>query len=386
MINSRQNRVLIDWLTITFPSDTKANLSREERIQVLGENEILIGLLKIMGFQLGDFTKEQNSGEYDMIYTYGEHIKFKLYGIYSKAFGCRIHSFELTGSGCKEFRERGNSFQKLFNFIDNPKIKGTRLDIAGDFFKDLPFTLNDLFIKVLNQEFQCNSNKVNFIGGFKSSKDTKLSKDLGKSIYFGTRSTDELLIYDKKSEQYNRGHYSDLEDWLRFEIRIKSMKFESLLEELIDGGYDNLPTIFHELLNGYLTFLDKSNSKSTRKEYWNTWVKWTEFIDVSSSLTLDNDYGDDSTISRKRLWHSKSVAKSKGQLIGARGIAEYLENLSEDVFEGLSKFTNKDLEIVNRDRKKKGLKEFADLYELSEEIFKQLNDVGLLEKNENKEK
>jgi len=363
--------VLFDYVTVTFPVDDEETDFYEEHegqsIYALFSNSHFQHFLTLLGLNQLDYSDKGKIEHYDKLIMYKEHIVFKYNGPKNK-MGLKTHSFELKGEGCREAEKLGIDWYQLFAYIHEYGLTVSTLHIASDIFTEKYFTIDQLLKKSLGDEYISPSRKFSHIHSSKS------KVKAGTSLYFGSRDANQVNIYDKKNERYYKGYDVDTNVWIRIEIRLKSNKSWDFVRLFVLNGYENLPSLYLDILKGMLVF--KSKSKTTnRKERWNIWRPWERFLKDTNGIKLKNQSFLESTLVRKREWLIHSAGRILLEFYSSINEEEKVKFFNEILDRKIEKINQTSLVRVNEHRQKFQLQTFESLDLYKEYLLKDLNKI-----------
>lgn len=321
--------MLIDWVQVTF-KDIK-----------------LSELLGIFGINLDDtyYTSKGLHG-YQATYTYKEKIKFMI----SNQEIMGIHLI-LSGKACREWEEYiQGGWDTLFQVIWSTNSKVTRIDIAFDSFTKKYFTTSKILNAIRNgtvstrSTYVINTEKINI-----KSKEIK-----GHSIRFGNGSSEvSLIFYDKLEERKQASYEVDpsIKVWERMELRLRGYTANNLVQEWFNNDMSMSMEYAKGILTNYVNFKQYEGSNTVRNRGNIKW--WSDFLDSAKPLQL-SEKAKQSTIQRKKEWFEYSVSKTLSMI--------YLSNIEDFtqrelviwITQGLQKFNNSDIDIINQYRIEKG--------------------------------
>lgn len=189
---------------------------------------------------------------------------------------------ELTGTGCRlvesRFSEKNMDWFSYLTKIKDYQGNITRIDLSlNDYagFLDIPRLIN----KVKQQEFKSIFHTVDIHTGLNVTN----NESNGDTIYFGSpKSNTRICFYQKNYEQRRKKHIAleDSEIINRYELRFRHERAEQVALELTQAN--DLETTIFELLNYFITFLDRpASSKNAQID-----KRWATFIGDHGKLKL----------------------------------------------------------------------------------------------------
>lgn len=274
----------IDWLSFTVK-----NLEIEEILKTLDTSELMPLKKGKLGYKRG--------------YLY--HTAYILYdGMENMGIHVDIPS---------------SSLFIAHHFLLNPslqnKVDFTRIDLACD-AKNVSFYDNAAIACAL-QNYKTRRKKRSEI----KSHDTNNNKLTGRTIYFGSRTSDTFLrIYDKALEEGAK------EDWTRIELEIKGDNAKILASKI--ANQNSIGHTFCGILKNYINFIDRSASKNISRcpnlEFWDDLLLDQEKLVIApkkEEKTLDQSY----------IWLLKQVSKTLAKI-------QYFDEISDNkLTEGLER-------------------------------------------------
>ena len=282
-------------------------------------------------------------------------------------------NFLLSGQACRDFENLGISWQELCIRIKSHSFNINRIDIAIDDFTNDYFDLNK--ISYYRSKSWIRSQFKTSINIDKNVLDDNSS--LGRTIQFGSKaSLCEITFYDKKMERHSAGYEvnSDINFWTRTELRFRH-EYALQIYDYVRVG-DNIEKIVKGILYDKIQFL-KENKKDKNKSRWKVADWYLKFLDNVEKLKLTTRTKETS-ITRKKEWFSKQVAKSFLQII-ISDMIDLSDNSVDFLRATLKKdysLKDSDINLINEERIKKGLS----CYNRQEIIdyIKDINDIVLI--------
>ena len=186
---------------------------------------------------------------------------------------------ELKGRGCRQFESYLLAQERSwYEFFMDCLVEGgvmKRLDLA---INDKTGILN---IPRLTEKCR-NEECVSVFRSFKSYRSGELVRRdekecMGNTLYIGSLQSEVYFcIYEKDFEQYKKNDIpiEEAEVKNRFEIRLKNERAYYALRDLL--AYDNPERTAFKIINRYVRFVDKDNTKP--RSEWRTSEEWAWFI------------------------------------------------------------------------------------------------------------
>ncbi len=271
----RDKEIKIDYLSVTFPLIVEAD--DNELAVVMDTVEMISKFLHINYIEVK--REEFSTLRYKYQYSLGDSITLRLSGPECD-LGYRTCHLELKGEGCRDFERRNEDKTWCDFFLYLLRLNATfrRIDIAVDDFSGGELSLKKVYDKIKNN---------NYISCFKS-----IPKPIGFidgefSITFGsTQSPIQLCIYNKKAEQLHRGKLVDEDYWVRYEMRYRLDRANSVIYSILTSYYDtndiqygfNMRLFAFEQLYSILDLKEDNNYSKHNQNHYNTDEKWIKFL------------------------------------------------------------------------------------------------------------
>lgn len=249
--------MLFDYVRIRFPTTD---------VQQVVEN--------ILQLKLSYFLHEDYG-----FYSYSEHYALgDIFVLCSHELDKGV-LVELKGRGCRQFESYLLAQQRSWYefFMD--------VLVAGGVMKRLDLAINDktgiLNIPVLTEKCQ-QEECISVFRSFKSYRSGELVRKeekecMGNTLYIGSLQSEVYFcIYEKDYEQYKKNDIpiEDAEVKNRFEIRLKNERAYYAVRDLL--VYDNPEHTAFKIINRYIRFVDKDDSKP--RSDWKLNEEWAWFI------------------------------------------------------------------------------------------------------------
>lgn len=253
----RSLEMLFDYVRIRFPTTD---------VQQVVEN--------ILQLKLSYFLHEDYG-----FYSYSEHYALgDIFVLCSHELDKGV-LVELKGRGCRQFESYLLAQQRSWYefFMD--------VLVAGGVMKRLDLAINDktgiLNIPVLTEKCQ-QEECISVFRSFKSYRSGELVRKeekecMGNTLYIGSLQSEVYFcIYEKDYEQYKKNDIpiEDAEVKNRFEIRLKNERAYYAVRDLL--VYDNPEHTAFKIINRYIRFVDKDDSKP--RSDWKLNEEWAWFI------------------------------------------------------------------------------------------------------------
>lgn len=332
----------VDWLQVTF-----------KRVQDLHE------IMSVLRLSYDTFTEIENGK-----YGYDSQLRFGHIAIYYNQFRTTemgVH-LELTGQGCREYEDYVDcGFNYLLPALFQHEINVTRFDIAVD-DRSGYFTVAQLERKVKEGFVKSKFKKARGISEYKISD----GSELGKTLYFGSPSSDlQVRFYDKKEEMISKKRFiaDDLNSWVRTELQLRRENaFQAALKFVESNG--RLQDIALGILKNYITFCNKTND--TNKNRWTVSKFWAKFLHDVELITITKE-APEVSIEKSKDWFENSITPTFAVLMKA--FNSDTDMLNEWYRKGLSKMSPKHENMLKR-------------FQYENEIFEENNKIRVVTSEE----
>lgn len=249
--------MLFDYVRIRFPTDNIHHVVEE-----------------ILHLNL-DYMIHEDFG----YYSYPEHYRFGDIMVLASVDLTKGILLELKGKGCRQFENfllaQHRSWYDFFTDCFN----------ANGIFKRLDLAINDKtgILNIPELARKCKQEEcISVFRSFKNYRSGELvhrdeKPDMGNTLYIGSlKSEVYFCIYEKDYEQFVKNDIplEDAEVKNRFEIRLKNDRATHAIKDLLT--YQNAEKTAFEIINRYIRFVDKDDSK--RRSDWQTNEQWKIFI------------------------------------------------------------------------------------------------------------
>uniref|UniRef100_UPI0035DCAED8 MobT family relaxase n=2 Tax=Listeria innocua TaxID=1642 RepID=UPI0035DCAED8 len=249
--------MLFDYVRIRFPTDNIHHVVEE-----------------ILHLKL-DYMIHEDFG----YYSYPEHYRFGDIMVLASVDLTKGILLELKGKGCRQYENfllaQHRSWYDFFIDCLN----------ANGIFKRLDLAINDRtgILNIPELARKCKQEEcISVFRSFKNYRSGELvhrdeKPDMGNTLYIGSlKSEVYFCIYEKDYEQFvkNDVPLEDAEVKNRFEIRLKNDRATHAIKDLLT--YQNAEKTAFEIINRYIRFVDKDNTK--RRSDWQTNEQWKIFI------------------------------------------------------------------------------------------------------------
>lgn len=305
-------------------------------------------------------------------------------------FGFRMDMFKNMGHGGRGYRDMLRSIDAEITIYYNGgadmgihcEVKGSAVAVFLDCFRDVAFPLCDtpfglacevedfsdldnllmlVYKKILEigwftrldvavDDYGCNYFTCQEINSILDERDyvakfriyeADISRDCqsnvtGYTIYCGARKTSDIFlrIYDKRLEQLHKQPDKVLSDWVRWEFELKDERADSFARCIVEGAF--FADCAVSLLNGYMRFIIRDNSNTTR---CSTLPKWKEFVQGVKGLRLSVSKKQKS-VERSLNWIERQCMPTIAGLCVAEGGS--LEFVTKDLAEHYNRLSEKD--------------------------------------------
>ena len=289
-MQSRQSAtMLFDYVRIRFPTMDVQHIIRD--------------ILKLNK----DFMLHEDFG----FYSYTEHYYIGDIFVLTSQDEEKGVLLELKGKGCRQMESYLLAQERSwYDFLMDCLVDGgvmKRLDLA----------INDkagiLDIPELTRKCDCEE-CISVFRSFKSYASGQLIKSheqdkagMGHTLYIGTlKSEVYFCIYEKDFEQYKKNDIpiEEAEVKNRFEIRLKNERAYYALRDLL--AYDNPERTAFKIINRYVRFVDKDNTKP--RSEWRISEAWAWFIGENRESMKLTTKPEPYSFQRTLNWLSHQVA------------------------------------------------------------------------------
>ena len=212
-------------------------------------------------------------------YSYTEHYYIGDIFVYTSPDEEKGVLLELKGKGCRQFESYLLAQERSwYDFLMDALVDGgvmKRLDLA---INDKTGILNIPVLTEKCQQEEC----ISVFRSFKSYRSGELVRKeekecMGNTLYIGSLQSEVYFcIYEKDYEQYKKNDIpiEDAEVKNRFEIRLKNERAYYAVRDLL--VYDNPEHTAFKIINRYIRFVDKDDSKP--RSDWKLNEEWAWFI------------------------------------------------------------------------------------------------------------
>lgn len=191
---------------------------------------------------------------------------------------------QLSGQGCRQFESFLNRSKRtwydFFKICSKHGANFTRIDVAiNDYEHHL--SIPALLRKTENTECISKFRDFEFHGGGSLSNKEKR----GKTIYFGSKSSDFYLTFYQKDFEVSKKKRIPVEDVPiknRYELRLSDRRAEEFIQKFMNIG--ETTSVVLGLLNNYIRFVDEE--KGVDREKWKTNKKWDNFLGECGKMRL----------------------------------------------------------------------------------------------------
>jgi DNA relaxase NicK len=322
---------VIDWISYTFDNVmydetyNKETFKKDLSLAYSKTNDyILNNLLMIFNinkpWQQLEFQDYALNG-YRFSWEIGEHIKINFAGAKS---GRNLPTTQLllSGQACREFENHyGGKYFVLFDFLTktHEELSGRtfnghfkRLDIAIDDFTGKEINIYDLRDYADNGHWvgsyqSCVFYYSNSYRGGISSK--------GYSLTFGSPSSNQLQIYDKKLEQESKNKkFVGSDVWYRYEMRFVNPRADKVVSLYQKHYIDRtLNQLAFQLLKSSIDF--KVVSSDSNKSRVETLPEWDLFCNHLQKIDLKQNLPDESSWEKTKKWIDHNLKSIFTQLV-----------------------------------------------------------------------
>lgn len=319
-----QQRVLVDWLQVTFHLDC----TYKEVIEYLG--------LKNEAFTYFDYGRD----------TFSDMMKFGNITVMRKGVG--TYRLVLTGQGCREF--------ETFSTLNWLELIGRLKECLGCDFRRIDIAIDD-FQKI----YDVDTIREHVLAGLtvtrleEATDKRKYKVATGEltmdSFYLGSmESRFSINFYDKKLERENfknKDFEVTVETWTRTELRIKR-EYANDVTNMMLLHEKELGKLALAILNKNIRFIEDDGKENKRRAPITDW--WKRFIGNVGKLAFSLE-APDATIEKTKNWHRKSVATSMAMVAKSfPNMIEFYEYIQELLEIGEDKLTEKHENMIEQDK------------------------------------
>lgn len=354
-VDTGQNDYLLfDWIECTIFDSTINVFDIFRHVFNISRSDVLV--------------KSGGKFGYDTTYYYKNiQIMFASYRLNEDLDNMGYHVY-ITGQGCRDIEDLALSYEYIFKKLFDYGATFTRVDVSMDIFSNRYLSFKKIENCVLNNEVRSK---------FRSScvyKKVDLSKcsNLGHTIYFGSRSSNIMIVfYDKlKEREYaNKIVNENIKFWLRLEVRFRDNYATEVVYNFLNQYNFNI--YYKGILSNYLNFVNITSDSNRSRYPLKSW--WSDFLNSVDKVRLTS-VNVEQTITKKRNWLFNTVSKSNF-MVFLSTLDLSVDKLSSDYLynflkEGLSKIEYKDLQFINDYRNKCSLQPYT-----YDDIFELVNDI-----------
>lgn len=408
--NKFESSICIDYLTFSFPFSFKENFLNFKNIGSNEDKEILYTLFRllILDPEKAEVLNYGTKGyQYGLKWTVpvqfvGETHPATRFDYWLRLNNSPLGCFELTGNCCRDFERRcaesnikaDDAYKRLFDYILNCGGSISRLDIAFDFFnlkKDDPFLY--FYNKIMNCEFSSPIQDIEPDFKFNDNGDFRTYKK--QVIHLGAiNGKVSAEIYNKKLQQEAIKKEVDAQSWIRFELKFKDTKADSLVAHML-SCWNTKDKYLTEVLKYYFNFKYKPKCnedvfvKNSTRRKWITDPFWDEITgnDIGRNKVV-NMFLKETTITAKAYYIKNDYKKFLATLYYAYGASGFERIIKETLKEGSYDVLEADtMAIVNFHRKKNKLDEIDDKFifakrdELTNDLEQTKDDIYSFDEN-----
>lgn len=356
--------VLFDYFKATFDF-VKIVKSDYGTFQIITNYRFmtLLQVLKYDGsYDINEIPKKHGLYGYTDCLMIGENI-FLHYGGESikNGYGNYTMLLEMSGQGCREFERMGGIWHELFRFMRSDAhtvIK--RTDSALDDFNANEIDLYKIEEHLRNGWYVSNFTDIMYYIGTRKVANGIVMK--GFTIEMGSRGSNQLVMYKKDLEMKVRGRkLKDFESKVhnRYEIRFIDEKADKFIEQYLLYVDQNDSKQFLDFFSKTLQTLLVLKTSTGRAEIKKREMlpEWKDFLSSIGKIDLRLKPKQETTIERRKTHLKKSYAKFMASLYLALDQSDesYNKFMNKLLVDGLEKFEDKDLRVVNNFRKDKAL-------------------------------
>lgn len=202
----------------------------------------------------------------------------------------------------KLLRDRGVDIRELLRYIYDNMFTVSTLHVTIDSNDYELFNLDDLYKRAKRNRYDSCFKTLKLTDGMKTTGNSCSST--GKSIRIGSPPSTHILIYDKASEQHEKGKLIDYNHKVRFEMRLKHERTLDFIYKYLEEYEDNEVALFFGVLNYMIKF---KNLRANR----DTWKNWDKFVLPGTPIKLKinkrYEYDIETSFNNQMRIHEKSI-------------------------------------------------------------------------------
>lgn len=308
-----ENRIIIDWLRITYLDIIDPTLA----IERLGLNPDLFVI------------RPQGGNGYKSAVAFGG-----ITVLYEGTQQMGVH-VNISGEGCRLYESQfiENPWLNLLSECLKYKVNIPRIDIAHDNVD------GSLLLDRLRADIDAHNVRTRFKRGKVTQDITYHDEDLaplGQTINLN-KSRQSLIFprfYDKAAQYGLAGH------WVRAEIELKNERAKEAVKHLIAGM--PIGELFFSILNNCFSIINRDDSNKSRcsiKSWWLNWLQTTQKLSLSVAKKLKK-------IADVVSWLSKSVAPSLAMIREHYSPEEALSIMKGLFYTGKSRLNKRHQQIL----------------------------------------
>lgn len=293
-----ENKILIDWLTVTSKTFNVDDFKR------------------LLGLENVPWQSMKGYYGYKCRYYY-ESISIHYDGTLDMGV-----CLEMSGQGCRAFETLGaGDFEIFFSkILEEKDLRVTRLDIA---FDDHTGILDINQIVSDTEDLRC------VVTPFRSWCITCSNK--GKSVDIGSKASAVLIrIYDKAAE---RG-FKDNRHWVRLELQLRDNRALEFLKLPMTIGER-----FFNVLCNYLCYVTP-NESDTNKSRWELRPYWSELLESAYAVSIYSKPGMQYNLFNVDNFVFHNAKNAITCAIECYGLSTFLEKLRNSPVRPNPKYTN----------------------------------------------
>ena len=306
----------IDWLSFTFPEDSKITVKK---------------ILDYLAYDEANFEKIPGRYFYNAGLSIGYYFNI-FYNDYSKEVSknaSRTINFQITGVGCTDLgthleeiydsSDYEQNWLKFLEWLTGLGCKIRRIDWALDDFKgECNF---EIMIRHLKAGTYRSFKKTYSIsrGADQKQRSNGLTIYIGKMPKGGSGSSGVVYArFYKKLAEFNAKHQlaptiaRKSGVWDRYEISFSKKKAESAVNQFIENG--SLGIVYFGVLRSLVEFLNpKKNSRGNyyrNKDKWQVCPWWSNFLRHAKKVRVGSDAQREVSFSDLLFWIRTSVVPS----------------------------------------------------------------------------
>lgn len=282
------NLFLIDWLTVTFQSETPTSLKLK-----IGLGDPSIDWISKVRFRNG-YPVQDSFMNISILWGADDPTFYKTADKARNDMGICL---DMSGQGCRAFEEYSDiGWFELLEIIFRANGKITRLDLAYDDHTGV-LDLNRIRYDVEDRNYVSKSTKSHLHWSDDQKTDIR-----GLTIYIGSNASPVLIrIYNKAAER----EFDDDVHWVRVELRLRDERAQEAAKLLFHK--QSIGIVSSGILRNYLTF--RVPSSDSNKSRWPIAYYWQQLLSNMEKLSIWQAPGEPYNFSKSEQHFFKQYAQ-----------------------------------------------------------------------------